>query len=107
MFAAAAPAKSPAEAAERAKDFDDDGVVIKSQVLAGGRGLRYVKQNKFQGGVHIIPKNQAAEAADELLGTTLITQKIGAAGKPWRTMLLAEKFQIKNEQYLRSSQGRA
>jgi succinyl-CoA synthetase beta subunit len=42
------------EAAEKANEFPGDEVVVKSQVLAGGRGLGYFKENNFQGGVHIV-----------------------------------------------------
>lgn len=37
-------------------------VVVKSQVLAGGRGLGTFK-NGFQGGVHIVKADQAEEIA--------------------------------------------
>jgi len=94
-----AVAKSAAEAGEKAKEFSGDEVVIKTQVLAGGRGLGYFKENNFQGGVHIIAKDKASEFADKMLGKTLITKQTGAAGKPCDTVLLAEKFQIKNEKY--------
>lgn len=92
-------AKTPAEAAEGAKIFSGDEVVIKSQVLAGGRGLGHFKENGFKGGVHIIPKSKAAEYAEKMLGKTLVTKQTGAAGKPCSTVLLCEKFQIKKEKY--------
>lgn len=92
-------AKTADEAAAKAKNFVGDEVVIKTQVLAGGRGLGYFKENNFKGGVHIIKKEQAAEFADKMLGKTLITKQTGAAGKPCQTVLLCEKFQIKSEKY--------
>merc|ERR1711972_656959 len=94
-----AVAFSPTEAAEKAKAFDGDEVVIKTQVLAGGRGLGHFKENNFQGGVHIIPKEQAAEFADKMLGKTLVTKQTGATGKPCNTVMLCEKFDIKTEKY--------
>jgi len=94
-----AVAKTPAEAAEKAKTFSGDEVVIKTQVLAGGRGLGYFKENDFKGGVHIITKEKVGEYADKMLGKTLITKQTGAAGKPSDTVLLCEKFQIKAEKY--------
>jgi succinyl-CoA synthetase beta subunit len=90
---------SAAEAAEKAASFPGDEVVIKTQVLAGGRGLGYFKENSFQGGVHIIAKDKAAEYADKMLGKTLITKQTGEKGKPCNTVMLAEKFQIKTEKY--------
>ena len=92
-------AEFPNEAAEMAKQFSGDEVVIKTQGLAGGRGLGHFKENNFQGGVHIIPKDKAAELAEKMLGKTLITKQTGAAGKPCNTVMLAERFQIKTEKY--------
>merc|ERR1712150_27052 len=57
------------------------------------------KENNFQGGVHIIAKDKAAEYADKMLGKTLITKQTGEKGKPCNTVMLAEKFQIKTEKY--------
>jgi len=94
-----AVAHSTDEAAEKAKGFSGDEVVIKTQVLAGGRGLGHFKENNFQGGVHIIPKDKVAEFAEKMLGKTLITKQTGAAGKPCNTVMLAERFQIKTEKY--------
>jgi len=93
------PAFSVAEAVEKAKEMPGDEVVVKSQVLAGGRGLGYFKENNFQGGVHIVPKDKVAEVADKMLGKTLITKQTGAEGKPNNTLLLAEKVSIKDEKY--------
>jgi len=93
------PVFSVAEAAEKCKEFPGDEVVVKSQVLAGGRGLGYFKENNFQGGVHIVPKGKVAEVADKMLGKTLITKQTGAEGKPNNTLMLAEKVAIAEEKY--------
>jgi len=94
-----AVAHSVSEATEIAKGFPGDEVVIKTQVLAGGRGLGHFKENNFQGGVHIIKKDKAAEFAEKMLGKTLVTKQTGAAGKPCNVVMFAEKFQIKTEKY--------
>jgi succinyl-CoA synthetase beta subunit len=47
------PAKSPEEALEAAKKFGGKGMVIKAQVLAGGRGKGHFDSG-LQGGVHLI-----------------------------------------------------
>jgi len=93
------PVFSVAEAAEKCKDFPGDEVVVKSQVLAGGRGLGYFKENNFQGGVHIVPKSKVSEIAEKMLGKTLITKQTGAEGKPNNTLMLAEKVSIADEKY--------
>merc|ERR1712151_1037339 len=92
-------ALSVAEATEKAKEMPGDEVVVKSQVLAGGRGLGYFKEDNFQGGVHIVPKEKVAEVADKMLGKTLITKQTGAEGKPNNTLLIAEKVSIASEKY--------
>jgi succinyl-CoA synthetase beta subunit len=95
----AAVGKTVAELVEKAKEFPGDEIVIKSQVLAGGRGLGYFKENDFKGGVHVIKNAKVEEYATAMLGKTLITKQTGATGKPCNTLLLCEKFSIKNEKY--------
>jgi len=72
---------------------------VKSQVLAGGRGLGHFKENNFQGGVHIVAKDKVAETADKMLGKTLVTKQTGEEGKPNNTLMLAEKVAIDSEKY--------
>jgi succinyl-CoA synthetase beta subunit len=93
------PTKSVEDAAKRALELPGDEVVVKSQVLAGGRGLGYFKENNFQGGVHIVAKDKVAETAEKMLGKTLITKQTGEEGKPNNTLLLAEKVAIESEKY--------
>jgi succinyl-CoA synthetase beta subunit len=92
------PAKSVAEAVAAAKEIGDEEVVIKSQILAGGRGLGTFA-NGFQGGVHVIKSSQVEEYASKMLGGTLITKQSGPAGKPVDTLLIAKKMQLVNEMY--------
>merc|ERR1712151_347934 len=93
------PAFSVAEAAAKANELPGDEVVVKSQVLAGGRGLGYFKENNFQGGVQICAKDKVPEIADKMLGKTLITKQTGEEGKPNNTLMLAEKVGIAGEKY--------
>jgi len=101
------PAFSIAEAVEKAKSLPGNEVVVKSQVLAGGRGLGYFKENNFQGGVQICSKDKVAEIADKMLGKTLITKQTGAEGKPNNTLMLAEKVTIEAEKYFSIMMDRA
>lgn len=56
-------------------------VVIKAQVLAGGRGLGTFS-NGFHGGVHIVTRaQQAFDVASKMLGHHLITKQTGAEGR--------------------------
>jgi succinyl-CoA synthetase beta subunit len=92
------PAKSVAEAVAVAEQIGDEEVVIKSQILAGGRGLGTFT-NGFQGGVHVIKTSQVEEYAGKMLGQTLVTKQSGPAGKPVDTLLIAKKMQLVNEMY--------
>ncbi|KAK6788369.1 hypothetical protein RDI58_016894 [Solanum bulbocastanum] len=73
-------------------------VVVKSQVLAGGRGLGTFK-NGFQGGVHIVKVDQAEEIASKMLGQILVTKQTGAQGKVVSKVYLCEKMSLVNEMY--------
>lgn len=92
------PAHSVEEAVAAAAQIGDDEVVIKSQILAGGRGLGTFKSG-FQGGVHMIKTSQVAEYASKMLGGTLVTKQSGPEGKPVNTVLLAKKMALVNEMY--------
>lgn len=73
-------------------------MVIKSQILAGGRGLGTFT-NGLQGGVHIIKTSEVGEYAGRMLGGTLVTKQSGPAGKPVNTLLLAKKMSLAKEFY--------
>lgn len=73
-------------------------VVVKSQILAGGRGLGTFK-NGFKGGVHIVKADQAEETARKMLGQTLVTKQTGPGGKPVGTLLIANKMDLTREMY--------
>ncbi|XP_059300832.1 succinate--CoA ligase [ADP-forming] subunit beta, mitochondrial [Lycium ferocissimum] len=73
-------------------------VVVKSQILAGGRGLGTFK-NGFQGGVHIVKTDQAEEIASKMLGQVLVTKQTGAQGKVVSKVYLCEKMSLVNEMY--------
>jgi len=92
------PVKSVAEAVAAANTIGDEEVVIKSQILAGGRGLGTFA-NGFQGGVHVIKSSQVEEYASKMLGGTLITKQSGPAGKPVDTLLIAKKMKLVSEKY--------
>jgi succinyl-CoA synthetase beta subunit len=86
------------DAVKAAKEIGDEEVVIKSQILAGGRGLGKFT-NGLQGGVHIIKTSQVEEYASKMLGGTLVTKQSGPAGKPVNTLLLAKKMALAKEFY--------
>lgn len=73
-------------------------VVVKSQILAGGRGLGTFK-NGFQGGVHICKVEEAMDVASKMLGQELVTKQTGPAGKPVNVLYVANKMNLAREMY--------
>ncbi|KDQ54751.1 hypothetical protein JAAARDRAFT_134807 [Jaapia argillacea MUCL 33604] len=93
-------AKSPEEAYQVAKNFGTDKLVIKAQVLAGGRGKGHF-DNGFQGGVHMVDSpEQAKDLAGKMIGAKLITKQTGAAGRICNTIMLAERRTPEHEYYV-------
>lgn len=84
------PAPAPAPSQQQ--------VVLKSQILAGGRGLGKFTSG-LQGGVHICTAARAQELAKQMLGGTLVTKQTGPAGKPVNTLYVARKMKLKREMY--------
>lgn len=86
--------------AEKVTGGSENKVVIKAQVLAGGRGMGHFKENGFQGGVKVANNaKEAEEVARKMIGKTLVTKQTGAAGKPCNGVLVSEFFQIAAEKY--------
>ncbi|KAJ7597637.1 succinyl-CoA synthetase beta chain SSC-beta [Mycena floridula] len=100
-------AKSPQEAFDVAKNFGSSRLVIKAQVLAGGRG-----KGKFdtglQGGVHTVDSpEQARDYAAKMLGAHLITKQTGAGGRLCNAVMLAERRDPAHEYYVAVLNDRA
>ena len=87
------------KASEQMKCLGDDEVVIKSQILAGGRGLGTFKFGGFKGGVHIVKNEMARETAEKMLGNVLVTKQSGPEGKPVNALLVARKMKFAKEMY--------
>eukprot|EP00938_MAST-03A_sp_MAST-3A-sp1_P004887 g4887.t1 len=99
---------STAEEAEKIwKDAGSGDMVIKAQILAGGRGLGTFK-NGFQGGVHMVTKpGQASEYAEKMLNETLVTKQTGEEGKVVRQVYLAERIYSRQDHYFSILHDRA
>ncbi|KAL9715775.1 succinate--CoA ligase beta chain [Leucoagaricus gongylophorus] len=103
-------AKTPQEAFDAANNFGTNKLVIKAQVLAGGRG-----KGKFntglQGGVQMVENpQQAKDFAAQMIGSKLITKQTGAGGRICNAVMLAERREPAHEYYVavlndRKSQG--
>lgn len=100
-------ATTPEEAEAAYKNMGNpDELVIKAQVLSGGRGLGTFK-NGFQGGVHMISSaEQAKEYASSMLGQELVTKQ-NPKGIVCNRVYLMEKMNIKTEMYLSLLMDRA
>ncbi|KAH7914498.1 succinyl-CoA synthetase beta chain SSC-beta [Hygrophoropsis aurantiaca] len=93
-------AKSPEDAFDVAKNFGTDKLVIKAQVLAGGRGKGKF-DNGFQGGVHLVDgPAQAKDYAAKMIGAKLITKQTGAGGRICNAVMLAERRDPSHEYYV-------
>ncbi|KAI7880904.1 succinate-CoA ligase [Lichtheimia hyalospora FSU 10163] len=92
-------AKTPEEAYEIAKRLGSDDLVIKAQVLAGGRG-KGTFSNGYKGGVKTFSTPEEAKSlADKMLGQKLITKQTGAEGKPCNAVYICERKYARNEYY--------
>ncbi len=68
-------------------------VVVKAQIHAGGRGKG--------GGVRVVAgPDEAAQAAEALLGSTLVTPQTGPSGRTVGRLLIEEALDIASELYL-------
>ncbi|MBA0605268.1 hypothetical protein Godav_017859 [Gossypium davidsonii] len=77
---------------------NENELVVKSQILAGGRGLGTF-QNGFKGGVHIVKAVQVEDIAGKMLGQILVTKQTGPQGKVVSKVYLCEKLSLVNEMY--------
>ncbi|MCJ1472762.1 Succinate--CoA ligase [ADP-forming] subunit beta, mitochondrial [Lambiella insularis] len=103
-------ARSAAEAETVAKNIGGDDMVIKAQVLAGGRG-KGTFDNGLKGGVRVIySPTEARMFADQMIGHKLVTKQTGAAGRLCSSVYICERKFARREFYLailmdRQSQG--
>ncbi|GAB4848217.1 hypothetical protein Ancab_002884 [Ancistrocladus abbreviatus] len=77
---------------------NENELVVKSQILAGGRGLGTFK-NGLKGGVHIVKVDQVEDIAGKMLGQILVTKQTGPQGKIVNKVYLCEKLSLVNEMY--------
>ncbi|KAI1318072.1 beta subunit of gdp-forming succinate-CoA ligase [Xylariaceae sp. FL0255] len=103
-------AKTAAEAEKIAKEIGGEDMVIKAQVLAGGRG-KGTFDNGLKGGVRVIySPTEAKMFAEQMIGHKLITKQTGAGGRLCSSVYICERKFARREFYLailmdRASQG--
>ncbi|RMY63988.1 hypothetical protein D0862_15331, partial [Hortaea werneckii] len=82
-------------------------MVIKAQVLAGGRGKGHF-DNGFKGGVRIVySPREASILADQMIGHKLITKQTGERGRICNSVLIVERKFARREFYLAVLMDRA
>ncbi|XP_057701404.1 succinyl-CoA ligase [GDP-forming] subunit beta, mitochondrial isoform X1 [Corythoichthys intestinalis] len=92
-------ADTASEALEAAKRLDAKEIVLKAQILAGGRG-KGVFDSGLKGGVHLT-KDPAVvgELATKMLGFNLTTKQTPKDGVKVKTVMVAEALDISRETY--------
>ena len=105
------PKGANAETAESARDIAEsighDDMVIKAQVLAGGRG-KGTFDNGLKGGVRVIYSPYEAEVfAKQMIGHKLVTKQTGADGRLCSSVYICERKFARREFYLAILMDRA
>jgi malate-CoA ligase subunit beta len=86
-------AYSAEQAVYRASELGGDRWVVKAQIHAGARGKA--------GGIRVCASESAVrQAAQELLGTTLVTAQTGPAGLPVHRLLIEQALPVERELYV-------
>ena len=79
---------------------DDEMIVVKAQIHAGGRG-KGTFTDGYKGGVKVVKgRNAARDAANHMLDNTLVTAQTSPEGRKVQTLYLTEGCDIEHEYYL-------
>lgn len=100
-------ASSAQEAEKIAKDLNTKNLVLKAQVLAGGRGKGTFK-NGLKGGVRVVfSPCEAKDIAGKMINQLLVTKQTGAAGRICNSVMVAERKFPRREFYFAVMMERA
>lgn len=84
-----------------------ENLVLKAQVLAGGRGKGAFK-NGFKGGVRLVfSPEEAEQTSGKMINQTLVTKQTGAAGRICNKVMVAERKFPRREFYMAVMMERA
>jgi len=93
-------AKSAAEAKKIAEDIGTNDLVVKAQVLAGGRGRGHFA-NYPKGGVQLVySPEEVEECAKGMVGDYLITKQTGEDGRICNSVMVTERAYTRKEFYI-------
>merc|ERR1712193_143595 len=100
-------AKSAEEAKQIAQDITTNDLVVKAQVLAGGRGKGSFKGG-YKGGVQLVYNPDEVEAASKgMIGDYLITKQTGEDGRICNSVMITERKYTRKEYYVAIMNERA
>merc|ERR1712045_163189 len=100
-------AKSAAEARKIAEEIASNDLVVKAQVLAGGRGKGSFKGG-YKGGVQLVYNPDEVEAASKgMIGDFLITKQTGSDGRICNSVMITERKYTRKEYYVAIMNERA
>merc|ERR1712001_727696 len=93
-------AKTAEEAKQIAIDITTNDLVVKAQVLAGGRGKGSFKGG-YKGGVKLVySPEEVEESAKGMIGDFLITKQTGAEGRICNSVMITERKYTRKEYYI-------
>lgn len=104
------PAFTPSEAIAAADKLPGPLWVVKSQIHAGGRGKGKFKEASAgeKGGVRLaFSKADVATFAEQMLGSTLVTEQTGPVGRVVKRLYIEDGSDIERELYLSALVDRA
>lgn len=96
-------ANSVDEAVKAAKKMKENGsslFVVKAMIHAGGRGKGRTKKNNAKGVILCRSIEEVKEAAESLIGDTLVTIQTGDEGQKVKTIYVTDGVDIAQEYYL-------
>merc|ERR1712055_469132 len=100
-------ANNAAEAKQIAVDIASNDLVVKAQVLAGGRGKGHFAGGS-KGGVRLVySPEEVEEASAGMIGDFLITKQTGAEGRICNSVMITEKKYTRKEYYVAIMNERA
>lgn len=97
---AATTVEGAVKAAEEMKAAGTGLFVVKAQIHAGGRGKGRTKKNNAKGVILCKSIDEVREAAESLLGDTLVTIQTGDEGQEIKTIYVTDGVDIEQEFYL-------
>ncbi|XP_015187642.1 PREDICTED: succinyl-CoA ligase [ADP-forming] subunit beta, mitochondrial-like [Polistes dominula] len=93
-------ARSPDEAAKIAADLKSNDLVVKAQVLTGGRGKGHFQNTTIGGVVMCESPEQVKQVSEKMIGNLLITKQTGVAGRICNSVMVTTRMFPRKEYYL-------